>query len=114
MIKVTVKGVDKEIARLRKAANDVISARTLLAAGKLVNDLKEATPVDTGEARDGWHIEPSFIPGRVEIVNDVPHIVNLNNGSSQQAPAFFIEDTVLKQRDLRPEGQIVKITNTAE
>lgn len=48
--------------------------------------LRETTPVDTGAARDGWEI----VPGPA-VVNDEEHIRFLNQGSSKQAPAGFIE-----------------------
>ena len=68
----------------------------------LVKKLAEATPVDTGEASKGWKIQGS------SIVNDVEHIEYLNQGSSKQAPAFFVEKTVLATRGVTPTGVIVK------
>lgn len=53
--------------------------------------LREVTPVDTGFARSRWVNRKNIIlPGGV-IENDAPYIVFLNQGSSRQAPAFFIE-----------------------
>lgn len=69
---------------------------------KLVENLAKATPVDTGEAAAGWRIEGQ------SIVNDVAHIEQLNHGSSKQAPAFFVEQTVLAARGVTPSGVIVK------
>ncbi len=63
--------------------------------------LKEATPVDTGEARDGWKIKDS------KIINNVGHIEHLNKGSSKQAPSHFIERVLLAQDGLKPNGTIV-------
>jgi hypothetical protein len=68
----------------------------------LVEDLKAATPIDTGEARDGWTVENGAI------VNEVSHIVNLNQGSSLQAPALFIERTILASNGVKPNGIIVQ------
>jgi hypothetical protein len=68
----------------------------------LVVVLQDATPVRTGEARDGWHRE-----GR-SIINRVDHIEYLNTGSSQQAPAHFIEKELLAQKDLHLSGTIVR------
>jgi hypothetical protein len=81
-------------AAVRKAANAKIN--------KLVTALSAATPVDTGEARDGWH--------RVgdTIVNAVDHIEELNHGSSKQAPTNFIEQTLLSEEGVRPNGIIVR------
>ena len=69
---------------------------------QLVAALKAATPVDTGEARDGWHITKNGIS------NDVEHIETLNQGTSQQAPSYFVEKTLLSHRDVHPSGIIVR------
>jgi len=68
----------------------------------LVNALKEATPVDTGNARDGWYIAGDSIR------NDVEYVDELNQGTSKQAPVRFIEKTLLAQPGIKPEGVIVK------
>lgn len=65
-----------------------------------IEKLKASTPVDTGEARDGWHLENGAA------VNSVEHIANLNSGSSRQAPAYFIEKTLLLN-GFKPNGTIV-------
>jgi hypothetical protein len=62
--------------------------------------LKIVTPVDTGEAREGWDNRigitrrGKFLNGT--IFNPVEHIGTLNNGHSQQAPSYFIEQTLSK------------------
>lgn len=71
---------------------------------KYVQQLKDATPVDTGEARDGWKIEGD------KIVNNVDHIVRLNEGSSRQAPSRFIEKTLLRNTGVSPNGVVVSVT----
>jgi hypothetical protein len=68
----------------------------------MVAALKVATPIDTGEARDGWRYEAG------KIVNDVDHIVALNEGSSKQAPTHFIEMSLLSHEGVRPSGIIVR------
>jgi hypothetical protein len=61
---------------------------------KLVQDLKEATPVDTGLARDSWEIK--FEDNLTAIItNSQDYIQVLNSGSSKQAPRFFIERAIL-------------------
>ena len=65
-------------------------------------DLRDATPVDTGEARDGW-----VVTKRGEILNRVDHIVYLNQGHSPQAPAHFIEKTLSGYRGVVPRGSVV-------
>jgi hypothetical protein len=68
----------------------------------MVEALKLATPVDTGEAREGWRYEDG------KIINDVAHIVELNEGSSKQAPTNFIEMSLLSHEGVRPSGIIVR------
>lgn len=69
---------------------------------RLVNNLKERTPIDTGAARDGWKINK----GKIE--NEVDYISFLNEGYSKQAPARFIEATLLSDPQVKPAGIIVK------
>ena len=59
----------------------------------LYEGLREATPVDTGRARDGWELKLGDEP---EIVNEVPYIGVLNDGHSDQAPAGFVEAEIDK------------------
>lgn len=47
--------------------------------------IQARTPVDTGNARDGWNIV-----GKGDIVNHVPYIQYLEYGHSNQAPAGMI------------------------
>lgn len=67
--------------------------------------LKQVTPVDTGEARSGWYNVKKDGPfneaGR--IINEVEHIVYLNNGHSRQAPKYFIEQVLTKIGILTPD-----------
>lgn len=52
-------------------------------------DLIRETPVDTGQARNGW--QNDLVGGQRHVQNSVPYIGELNNGHSNQAPAGFIE-----------------------
>jgi hypothetical protein len=60
--------------------------------------LKVVTPVDTGMARSGWRSKTDltrrgrFLSGT--IFNQVEYIDVLNRGHSQQAPRYFIEQTL--------------------
>jgi hypothetical protein len=67
-------------------------------------ELKAATPVDTGEASESWEY---YFAGKNTVVleNSAAHIVFLNAGSSEQAPAYFIENVILKYG--KPIGPIV-------
>jgi len=69
--------------------------------GALLKNLKEATPVDTGKARDSWRQEGQ------SVVNDVDYIEELNKGSSVQAGPRFIEKTVLATSGVLPNGRVV-------
>lgn len=71
---------------------------------KLVDALKEATPVDTGKARDGWKLQGNTI------VNEVEYIEELNAGSSKQAPSYFIERTLLAHESVTANGAMVAPT----
>lgn len=96
MIKIKFKGdFLKEFSKLTEKAK-------LEKMSKLVDALKEATPVDTGNARDNWKIEGN------SIVNEVEYIEYLNQGSSIQAPQNFIEKTLLTQEGVSPSGTIVR------
>lgn len=53
------------------------------------------TPVDTGQARNGWQLDTSDKLNPV-ITNSVPYINRLNDGHSKQSPAGFIEAIVDK------------------
>jgi hypothetical protein len=98
MIKVTIdidiqKEFEKEYQRQRKE-----KMKDLMAS------LVEATPIDTGEARKGWYLTDDSIN------NDVEYVKDLNQGTSRQAPARFIEKTLLSQSGVKPRGTIVRST----
>jgi hypothetical protein len=96
MIKITVNlNLEKDF---KKAVDRQAKVKLLNA----VVALKNATPVDTGNARDNWKIESN------KIINEVEYIEHLNAGSSLQAPAYFVEKTLLAQQGIRPSGTIVR------
>ena len=80
-----------------------LKARVNLKVNSIVAALAANTPIDTGRARAGWRFEKG------KIVNDVEYISDLNNGSSKQAPAYFVESTVLSQEGVRPNGAITRL-----
>jgi len=100
IIKVT--GIEQVLKDIQKKKIEIIASQKEAVINDLVKDLRAATPVDTGNARDGWKVSDSAIE------NDVPYIDHLNEGSSQQAPAYFIETTLLKRPGIKPSGIIVK------
>jgi hypothetical protein len=102
MGRVKVKGIEQVLKDIQKKKSEIITERKATVIRDLVDKLKAATPVDTGRARDGWKVSGNSIE------NDVPYIEQLNEGSSQQAPVYFIETTLLKQPGIKPSGIIVK------
>jgi len=107
MIKIKVQGIEQELKRIKSQLADVGETQSAIVSKQLVSELKEATPVDTGEARDGWVVKPTLNKGVYTIENDVEHVKYLNAGSSQQAPAHFIEQTILSNKKVSPDGEIV-------
>lgn len=87
----------KELARIKKEVkkniNDSIEERTAFAT----ESLARVTPIDTGYARSRWEYQIVEVNGeRVGVINnDAPYIEQLNRGSSKQAPAYFIEQTLV-------------------
>ena len=69
---------------------------------EIVANLKEATPVDTGEARDSWASDANGV------YNTADHIIDLNRGSSQKAPAHFVERAILSVNGVKPNGIVVR------
>lgn len=74
-------------------------------SNRLLEDLANETPVDTGLARDSWKLDIGS--GKAVISNDVEYIESLNNGHSKQAPSHFVESTALKYG--KPVGAIVTV-----
>lgn len=95
-MRVRIKG---DIAKDLMAA---VEAQKVKKMHKMVDALQTATPVDTGYAESRWRVEGSAI------VNDADYIDDLNKGHSEQAPAYFIEETLLTQKGVRPSGTIVR------
>jgi hypothetical protein len=91
-----------------------------LLAGRIYTRLLKSTPVDTGRARASWRVtknqtdpswesdkdKTSFTPPQMPefgdrgdddvyyVTNNVPYIIPLNHGHSQQAGEFFVEQAV--------------------
>jgi hypothetical protein len=87
----------RDIDKLMADAN--IEKRSIV--DNVVKNLKAATPVDTGFARDSWKVSEGGI------VNDAAYIAELNAGTSKQAPAYFVERTILTTPGVLPKGTIV-------
>jgi len=97
-LKLDVLGVQRALraAELEamEIAEDDIDARIDFA----VDLLRKITPIKTGYARSRWKSKKYFFLPGGEISNDAPYINRLNQGSSQQAPALFIERALLAAR----------------
>jgi uncharacterized protein (UPF0333 family) len=61
--------------------------------------LRTVTPVDTGKARSGWENTKTNLSIENEdkgtIFNNVEYISFLNQGTSKQAPKYFIEQVLI-------------------
>lgn len=111
-IRATVRAVEKDAERVIKRVGFACQ-----------NELKRATPVDTGWARANWQVSIGhpitqttgsreavnvsaqaagearllvydLSQGDIWITNNVPYIQELNQGHSKQAPAGFVEDAI--------------------
>lgn len=81
---------------------EVVQKQAIEAKKKeLIEKLRITTPIKTGKARSGWRSDQHGI------INDVEYIDKLNRGTSKQAPAYFIEATVLSVNGVSPNGTIV-------
>lgn len=83
----------QQVAQLLDDAVDEIDAEFAQRILIAVKALKDATPKDTGKASKGW--SSTITRSQVAtITNDVPYIGILNDGHSQQAPSYFVEQTL--------------------
>lgn len=104
-IKMSISGIEKELKRVSK---DVAERRKVVhrsTVNKMVDELELVTPIDTGLARTSWKTAEG--PESISVENTVEYIQHLNEGSSKQAPARFIETTALKYGV--PLGIIVEV-----
>jgi len=117
MISIKLLGVSETLESNDKEFIKTINQLNALQAFETLNALKAATPVDTGRARNSWILtekENEFSKGELGgsnllgapsedkvtplfITNGTPYIESLNEGSSKQAPARFVEQTVLSK-----------------
>lgn len=107
------------VEKIRAAYEKVKRAVVLDAHARVVS----ATPIDTGRARGNWNLgiggpdrsqlppgkysampSPPSAIGRVVLgvdaflSNNLPYIVRLNEGSSKQAPAKYVERAIAETR----------------
>jgi hypothetical protein len=80
--------------KLRKQLEDEQEKLLAGVVEEVVDRLASVTPVDTGLAQQSWF---SVKDGRAYVItNSQDYVKYLNQGSSEQAPANFIESTVLQ------------------
>jgi HK97 gp10 family phage protein len=122
--------------RIRKVAADVEPAvdDTLRKVALVANQtVVMATPVDTGRARANWQISidttidgevgdmsaqaaitrnaaviKGYRNGAIILQNNVPYISALNNGSSAQAPAGFVEKAIQAAANAVSKAKVVR------
>jgi hypothetical protein len=126
-----VRGIRESFDKSDKELNSAINSIARVEALNTLQDIKEATPVDTGRARNSWILTKNKrnftrtgqgqlsigalgpVPDdKIEtlyITNGVPYIDKLNAGSSSQAPARFIERQLLKT--YTPDGVLFETLN---
>jgi hypothetical protein len=104
-MRVKVTGIDATMKSIRAQIKAQTKAKLPGVASNLIDALHDATPKDTGHAANSWRYE--IVGDKAVITNPVDYIDDLNRGSSQQAPAFFIEKTILENKDVVPVGAIV-------
>lgn len=76
---------DEEEERIRNILQDFTT--------EFMNRLIRRTPIDTGRARNGWkHGKIDFT--YIEVYNEVPYVVYLEEGSSKQAPNGMLRITM--------------------
>ena len=117
MVKFELKNLSNAIKKINNEIDSLSHSMIEKRVTSLVEDLETVTPKDTGYAASRWEAEESsFIETVISAIrfkdkpyivkNDAEYISYLNEGSSTQAPAKFVEQTVLNQ-GFKPTGSIV-------
>lgn len=101
----SIANVNREFERLRNSQKSIVIVSTRQRVNEMVTELKQRTPVDTGLAQSSW--KTTDTEKGVDVRNDVEYIQRLNEGSSKQAPAHFIEAVALKYGT--PSGMVVEV-----
>ncbi len=104
-LNIKLKNVDEEFKKLLILRTEENTNKSRATVSKLVDELKVNTPVDTGFAQNSWSVTEGKNIFNIE--NSAPYIQYLNEGSSAQAPARFIEAVALKYG--KPIGTIVQV-----
>ena len=123
-VTVKLKGIELEFKDKGEELTSFINSAMRARAFQALGDLKRNTPVDTGRARNSWTLTTSPTEFRsslsdissvsttllsapsakdiekLYITNGVDYIDKLNAGSSRQAPARFVENSVTPYFDI--------------
>jgi hypothetical protein len=126
-ISVKLTGVKAEFADLDEELTETINSLARIQALDTTTELKRETPVDTGRAKNSWlltdsrdrfkdakssptgvyNVLPPVSKTEIEtlyVTNGTPYIEDLNQGSSRQAPARFVEQVVYKNNNYNKDG----------
>ena len=96
--KIDVSDFEEEMKRVKQEVGKITFNDIEDKMEYAVETLKIVTPVDTGKARAGWSQKAvrgrnnEFLDGTIN--NDVSYVSQLNNGTSKQAPKYFIEQVL--------------------
>lgn len=104
-LKINILNINQEFEKLLKSNSSITKENTRKTVKNLVEELRQNTPIDTGLARASWKTEDSLVG--IDVKNTTDYIEYLNQGSSKQAPAYFIESIALKYGN--PIGKIVEV-----
>jgi hypothetical protein len=105
-IKMKLLNIDTTFRELEAQALRLINIEDTKNVALMVAELRAETPVDTGHAQSSWTVTRKNYG--FEVANSAEYIQYLNEGSSKQAPAYFIERIALKYGV--PYGTIVETT----
>jgi hypothetical protein len=97
-VKLSIQGVNKALRNAALEAEEIADDEIDQRIDFAVDLLRQITPIDTGYARARWRSKKFLLLPGGEISNDAPYINRLNQGSSKQAPALFIERALLAAR----------------
>ena len=108
---VTVNNIEETLRRARKEALGIAEDDFTGRVKQTVKSLIQATPIDTGLARQSWDytIKQDQTGYYAIITNGTDYIEYLNRGHSQQAPSYFIEQVLAAVGELK--GDAVKFSN---
>jgi len=118
MIKMKIKGIADTKKKVKQQAFKEEVKGLKASSSKMLQHLKDKTPVDTGEARDSWELidknagkRENSVP-EFQVRNTADHIVALNMGHSKQAPSYFVEGVAVQYG--RPIGAVVTIKDNPD